>query len=1494
MKGIKWDGRTGFSRGDRGRRPLVVLLTALLLASVLPIALPAGAADEPQGYMVFRDSVPIGPDLDANFHAIVPDNITILSAELHLFGTRGAAPVDTLSTRTGTHNHTVLVSGIHGHQVSDEPDHNHTMTPSGDHDHPVFVYGTTFSVNDSKMDVTLPSHTHTFNGVSRVVNPFDFPPVTSDDHTHESPDHGHSTVIGLSGTHDHPTDGVGDHAHAAMDDGGHQHLSGVAGTHDHRLVPGWTTDVAGTRPSAVKIRLVDEASTTPLPGTYGDPATDWHEVVSMEGRLGFGVTDVRLSSDTPGTLEYVLVLQVDRPLAVISGHGPLGPGADMKVPLWGIPGAGSADAYLFGYDLPSTSSMTGTGGNHTHQAESEGDHGHVMDTALDHVHTVSEGDHEHTGNISSESPNTAPSTPFWNLPGHRHGVQWQGNTVTAIDNFAYGKVQSEDHDHDVVAHDHVVDLDVSGNHSHALSLDGNHTHAPSLSQSHNHDTTTAIDHDHGLTFDPWSSNTGGPTGVTATLDGTDITDDNGGPWALDKSPVILEVPATWTQLHTLGLSADTDGGVEWVVILELTSAVVMMSMTGTPGDLEAHFPIPDTVEEVMVGVQGTPYLMPFDIQTAEEGPHGHLSSEDGDHGHLSDPQGGHVHDLLDATHGHNLVLNDTGMIVDAVNTTVDLGPHTHTIPLAAFLTSSTKVVGSAGTHFHPTQPHAHGLTWELSSPHVHVGSPSGSHAHDLGVNGSHTHDMVGGEHGHGVLPGIHTDPSYEPPQDVTVRFGSSSSSWLLEGNVSDWWDVGFFGPDFLNEGGMDTLVLSADKVGTVNVLVRFFLDSTAPEMELVSGPDWVVPGERFDLGVSVPDDIDASSVSLDLGPITVLGVAHNVNASTINFTCDVPIDAIEGVFDVNITASDVVGNIANVVLGTLGIDGTPPITSLEVGSPMVLDGSDVFVTSSTPIHLASQDGTSGPGIIEYAFADTGPWMEYDPSDPSIIEGRSDGEFQLYYRGQDIAGNMEDMQAISLNLDDTSPSVAIGVHPYVAGETEGTLIAGLASYITFHPDDGDGAGPEQVWYRVYDETWESSWRQYDQAIHIQTMEPVGGAGSFTIEWKGIDRLGNAGIEGKSSKLIEFDYAAPVPSPEGDLFFSEYSRNPIAMVSGHIPGEVATIHYRTDGGSAGVLDIEPDTTFAFNITLFDGENVLLYALEDGVGNMSPWVVAGTITLDNVDPGLAMAVPSHGSKTLANKHPTIGLHFTEPVTVSEIRPKASGELIDFELTMGPLNTSAGLTLLGDLEPGDKITISMVLTDAAGNDGSVALDYWSIDEDGEGQSFIFGIIAGLVIGLIIVSLLMFWRRGGAGPMVTGPNVPYHDEVLTPDEDMAWEGEEEAEHGDEAEAEDEDAEQEEGDDDLEDEEPEDKEDGVEERTDADRPGEKGPEEAPEETDSEEDGEDDVEEDDDDTDDLEDEIDRLLEGAVKSEPPPADGPSSSQVTDLPDPDEQTVDPGSRF
>jgi len=134
---------------------------------------------------------------------------------------------------------------------------------------------------------------------------------------------------------------------------------------------------------------------------------------------------------------------------------------------------------------------------------------------------------------------------------------------------------------------------------------------------------------------------------------------------------------------------------------------------------------------------------------------------------------------------------------------------------------------------------------------------------------------------------------------------------------------------------------------------------------------------------------------------------------------------LEGVHTLEYRSRDLLANPEPAHSIQIVVDDTPPASSLSVGDPKYLVGGN-FTTSSTPLALHADDG----GLIPVGTNDTfyrlwngtwSPWREYASS--FTLAGR-DGTWFVEFLSFDYLGNREDVQNVTLVLDNTPPATTI--------------------------------------------------------------------------------------------------------------------------------------------------------------------------------------------------------------------------------------------------------------------------------------------------------------------------------------------------------------------------------------------------------------------------------------------------------------------------------------
>ncbi|TAL16737.1 hypothetical protein EPN96_08080 [bacterium] len=129
------------------------------------------------------------------------------------------------------------------------------------------------------------------------------------------------------------------------------------------------------------------------------------------------------------------------------------------------------------------------------------------------------------------------------------------------------------------------------------------------------------------------------------------------------------------------------------------------------------------------------------------------------------------------------------------------------------------------------------------------------------------------------------------------------------------------------------------------------------------------------------------------------------------------------------------------------MDETPPVTSIEIGSPKY-QALKLFVTSHTGLQLRAQDSLSAVVLTEYRI-DLGMWVVY--CSPFNVSG--EGEHLVEYRSVDSAGNVETPNSVYVTVDDTGPVIDAPFYVKVYAQMDGMA----AVTLTAAQDDGEGSG-----------------------------------------------------------------------------------------------------------------------------------------------------------------------------------------------------------------------------------------------------------------------------------------------------------------------------------------------------------------------------------------------------------------------------------------------------
>lgn len=193
-------------------------------------------------------------------------------------------------------------------------------------------------------------------------------------------------------------------------------------------------------------------------------------------------------------------------------------------------------------------------------------------------------------------------------------------------------------------------------------------------------------------------------------------------------------------------------------------------------------------------------------------------------------------------------------------------------------------------------------------------------------------------------------------------------------------------------------------------------------------------------------------------------------------------------------------------------DYNSPFSSINFDG---LVGEGGWFTSSVTVTLSAGDDLSGVDSILYSL-DGVAWRRY--VEPFIIS--DDGQFTIYFRTIDKAGNMEDIRAETIKIDKTPPTT-VANYDKAWRNTDFT--------ITLTATDG-GSGIKEVYYRINADSIRAI--SMDGRPIITTEDE-----NNTLEYWSVDVSGNKEPH-KILTGIKLDKTAPVikevrRQPEGDI-------------------------------------------------------------------------------------------------------------------------------------------------------------------------------------------------------------------------------------------------------------------------------------------------------------------------------------------------------------------------
>lgn len=291
---------------------------------------------------------------------------------------------------------------------------------------------------------------------------------------------------------------------------------------------------------------------------------------------------------------------------------------------------------------------------------------------------------------------------------------------------------------------------------------------------------------------------------------------------------------------------------------------------------------------------------------------------------------------------------------------------------------------------------------------------------------------------------------------------------------------------------------------------------------------------------------------------------------------------------------DALGHVEEVRASSAVVDGTPPVSALEIGSPKIALASGLTVVGpQTMLAVSATDPVVNGAAsgVAATFAAVGGALA--ASSAPFVLPLVEGPHDVVMKAVDNVGNEESPRTATVHLDAAAPvtTLAFSASPYAS--PEGPIYgAGLAlSFTAADPVSGGvAAGVHHTEYAL------------DGGAAAAYAGPFGAAeGARSLSYRSVDAVGNA----EAGRVVSFrvDATPPVSALSvagGTTLFgqdlaaagSEISLSATDPVSAGVASGVGRIVFSVDGG--------PDQVYSAPFSLGDGSHVVAFGAVDRAGN------------------------------------------------------------------------------------------------------------------------------------------------------------------------------------------------------------------------------------------------------------------------------------------------------
>jgi len=343
-----------------------------------------------------------------------------------------------------------------------------------------------------------------------------------------------------------------------------------------------------------------------------------------------------------------------------------------------------------------------------------------------------------------------------------------------------------------------------------------------------------------------------------------------------------------------------------------------------------------------------------------------------------------------------------------------------------------------------------------------------------------------------------------------IGLGVEETRWKVEGGS---WKIYTGTFTIVGEDGIYYVdYYSVDVIGNTELTKRatYYLDNTPPVTSIATGIPQYKKEEKIYIALHTPIELEATDPVVNEVASGLKEIYYSIDNQPFAIY-NSPFTLGEGIHEVKYYAIDNLGNIEEVKNQIYYVDGTPPKTSINIGTPQYEIEGRIYISSETEITLSAidpivKDVSSGVQKVQFRVESL-EWRDYTGSF-TLREGIR----LVEYRSIDNVDNTEEIKSITLYVDETPPETSLSIEGIKYTKVDGIYVTSQTTFTLTAEDpivNEVSSGVKETKYRILSSTGVyQNWSVYEPNLPDGSqVNIIGPDGVYTIEYFSIDNVEN---------------------------------------------------------------------------------------------------------------------------------------------------------------------------------------------------------------------------------------------------------------------------------------------------------------------------------------------------------------------------------------------------